>query len=75
MQEYRFGNPTTVVQATRITDEETGKETFICYCRPLGHKRIGTFRKRYEITDAVSQSQAARKAMEIYKKDLSNGEK
>ena len=68
MQEYRFGNPSTVVIAERMEDE-TGKEYFVCNCRPLGHKRTGTFRKKYTITNARTQAQAARMAMEKYRED------
>lgn len=74
MQEYRFGNPLTIVRVDRSEDEETGKEYFVCFCRPLGHKRNGTFRKHYIISDASTQAQAARKAIEKYRKDYAEHE-
>ncbi len=70
MQKYRFSNPVSVVEVSKspLDRPEPGNRytIFDCLCRPFGH--IKGFRKTYQIT-ATTPSQAARMAIENYRKD------
>lgn len=70
MQKYRFANPASVVEVSKspLDRPEPGNRytIFDCLCRPFG--RTQGPRKKYQIT-ATTPSQAARMAIENYRKD------
>lgn len=70
MQKFKFGNPASVVEVSKspLDRPEPGNRytIFDCLCRPFGRNQGP--RKIYQIT-ATTRSQAARKAIEIYRKD------
>lgn len=71
MQKYKFSNPQSVVEvsASPLDRPEPNNPytIFECLCRPFGRKK--GFRKKYNVT-ATTQSQAARFAIEMYRKDI-----
>lgn len=76
MQKYRFSNPVSVVEVSEhnvsFVIVEPGKKAFNCLCRGFGQNNHAP-RKTYVIV-AATPSQAARKAIENYRKDFfSNG--
>lgn len=70
MQKFKFGNPLSFVEVTKspLDHPERGNRytIFDCLCRPFG--RTKGLRKKYQIT-AATPSQAARMAIEFYRKD------
>lgn len=72
MQKFKFTGSIVVEVSTSPLDRpEPGNPytIFDCLCRPLGRKK--GFRKQYQVT-ATTKSQAARFAVESYRKDIVN---
>jgi hypothetical protein len=71
MQKYRFSNPASVVEVTEHRSKfvilKPGERAFNCLCRGYGHNNHEP-RKTYVII-AATPSQAARMAIENYRKD------
>lgn len=65
MQKFKFGNPASVVEVSKSPLDRPTRTIFDCLCRPFG--RMQGPRKKYQIT-ATTPSQAARMAMEFYRK-------
>ena len=65
MQKYKFSNPTSIVEVTRIGELEPA--VFSCLCRGFGQNNKAP-RKRYVI-DSPTPAAAARLAIEKYRKD------
>lgn len=77
MQKYRFSNPASVVEVSKspLDRPEPGNRytIFDCLCRGFGQNNKGP-RKTYQIT-ATTPSQAARMAIDFYRKDcFGNGQ-
>ena len=71
MQKFKFGNPASVVEVSKspLDRPEPGNRytIFDCLCRGFGQNNKGP-RKTYQIT-ATTPSQAARMAIDFYRKD------
>lgn len=72
MQKYNFSNPKSVVEVTEHHSSfvvlKPGERAFDCLCRGYGHNNHGP-RREYVII-AATPSQAARVAMEKYRKEF-----
>lgn len=66
MMQYRFGNPTTVVEVTTGKPVNARQYEYTCLCRPYGHR--SGLRKTY-IVHSTSSAAAGRAAMALYRKD------
>lgn len=74
MQKYNFSNPKSVVEVRDLSGTESGSnphgKPFSCLCRGFGQNKHAP-RKSYVIV-AHTPAQAARIAMEKYRKDYGN---
>lgn len=67
MQKFKFGNPASVVEVSKSPLDRPTRTIFDCLCRGFGPNNKAP-RKKYQIT-ATTPSQAARMAIENYRKD------